>query len=54
MPVMDGDGQEVEVMDIGLMTDADADITVRGCHVRCHVKRNRERPVLPQKLHNTL
>ena len=54
MPVMNGDGQEVEVMDSGFVTDVDADIVVRGRHVRCHVERYRELPALPQKLHNAL
>ena len=54
MPVMDGDGQEVEVMDSGFVIDADVDIAVRGRHMCCHVERDRECPALPQKLHNAL
>ena len=54
MPVMDGDGQEVEVMDSGLMKDADANIAVCGRHVSRHVNRDRERPSLPQNLHDAL
>ena len=50
MTVMDGDGQEVEVMNSFLMTYADADITVRSRHVRRHVKRKRERPALLKNL----
>ena len=51
---MDRDGQEVEVMDSGFVTDAVADIAVRGRHVGCHAERDREHPALPQKLHNEL
>ena len=54
MPVMDRDVQEVEVLENGLMTDADADIAVRGRHVRRHVKRNRERLSLLQNIHDAL
>ena len=54
MPVMERDGQEVEVMYSDSMIDLDADIALRSCHVRRNVKRNRERPALPQKLHNVL
>ena len=54
MPVMDRDGQEVEVMDSGFVTDTDVDIAVRGRHVRCHVESDRERQELPQKLHDAL
>ena len=54
MPVMNGDGQEVEVMNSGFMKYADTDITVRIRHVRRHVKRGIECPELPQKLHDTL
>ena len=54
MPVMDGYGQEVEVMDSGFVTYADAEIAVRGRHVRRHVKRDREQPALLQKLHGAL
>ena len=54
MPVMDGDGQDVEFMNSDFMTYADADITVHGCHVRRHVKRNIERPALPKKLRDAL
>ena len=54
MPVMDGGGQEVEVTDSGFVTDVDADIAVRSFHVHCHVERDRERPALPQKLHDAL
>ena len=54
MPVMERGGQEVEVMYSGFMIDSDADIALRSRHVRRHVKRDRERPALPQKLHNVL
>ena len=56
MSVMDGDGQEMEVIDSGLTTDADvdADIAVRSFHVSFHVEHDRERPSLLQKLHNAL
>ena len=51
---MDGYVQEVEFMYSGFVADADADISVCGCHVRRHVKRDREGPSLPQNLHNAL
>ena len=54
MPVMERDGQEVEVMYSDSMIDLDADIALRSRHVRRNVKRNRERPALPQKLHYVL
>ena len=54
MLVMDGDGQEVEIVDSGFVIDVDADIAVRSCHARYHVERDRERPELPQKLHDAL
>ena len=54
MPVMDGYGQEVEVMESGFVADVDADITVCGLHVRRHVEHNIERPALPQNLHDEL
>ena len=54
MPVMVGDGQEVEVMNSDFMTYADADIALRGRHMRRHVERDRERPALLQKLHDAL
>ena len=54
MLVMDGDGQEVEVVDSGFVTDVDADIALCGRHVRRHVERNRERPALPQKIHDAM
>ena len=54
MPVMEGDGQEVKVINSAFMKDADADIAVRGRHVSHHVECDRERPALPQKLHNAL
>ena len=54
MPVMDGYGQEVEVMDSGFVTYADAEIAVRGRHVRRHVERDREHPALKKKLHDSL
>ena len=54
MPVMDGDGQEVEVMDSAFITDADVDIAVRVHHVCRHVERDRECPALPQKLHDAM
>ena len=41
MPVMDGDGQEVEVINSDFMTYADAYISVRGRHVRLHVECDR-------------
>ena len=54
MPVMDGNGQEVEFMNSAFMAYADAEIAVHGCHVRHHVERDRERPALLQKLHDAL
>ena len=54
MPVIDGDGQEVEVMNSAFVTYADADIAVSSRHVHLHVERDTERPALPQKLHNAL
>ena len=54
VPVMDGDGQEVEVVYSGFLVDADTDIALRGRHVRRQVERDRECPALPQKLHNAL
>ena len=53
MSVIDGYGQEVEVIDSGFVTDADVDITVCGRHVCRHVERDRERPALPQKLQDS-
>ena len=41
-------------MDSGFVKDAVAEIEVRGRHMRCHVERDRERPALPQKLHDEL
>ena len=38
----------------GFVADVDADIEVCSCHVRHHVKRGRERPELPQKIHDEL
>ena len=54
MPVIDRDEQEVGVINSAFMTDADADIAVRGRHVCRHGDRDRERPALPQKLQDSL
>ena len=54
MPVMDGHGQEVEVMASGFVTDMDADIALQGHHVLHNVERKRERTALPQKFHDAL
>ena len=47
MPVMDGYGQEVEVVYSGLVADAGANITVCSRHVHFHIKRDREFSALP-------
>ena len=41
-------------MDSGFVIYAVADIAVRGRHVYCYIERDRERPALPQKLHDEL
>jgi hypothetical protein len=51
VPLMDRDGQKVEVMVSGFVADADANIAVQG---RRHVERNRERPALSQQLRDAL
>ncbi|CAK9879057.1 unnamed protein product [Sphagnum jensenii] len=41
-------------MHSGFVVDADATITVRGCHVGRHVEHDKERPALSQQLRNAL
>ena len=41
MPFMDGDGQEMEVMNSAFMAYAYTGIAVRGCRVRGHVESDR-------------
>jgi hypothetical protein len=54
VPLMHRDGQKVEVMNSGLVADADANLPVRGRHVGRHVERDRECLALSQQLRDAL
>jgi hypothetical protein len=54
VPLMQRDGQKVEVMHSVFVADADANIAVRGRHVGRHVEHERERLALSQQLRDAL
>lgn len=54
MPIVNGDGQSVEVMRCAFVTEADAGIAIPGLHLCCHFLRGREYPALLEEISDSL